>query len=408
MLHILGQPRALAHLQRAVHSGRLASTWIFAGPPGVGKFNAALAMAKTCLCDHPISTSNCQAGVSRVPALPDDFILTLPCNTCESCIAIEHSNHPDLHVVSRQLIRYHDKSGKSKGTTLSIDVIRGEITGNASEEHRVEAKLYKRSQRNRGKWFIIDEADLMEFPAQNSLLKALEEPPPASYLMMITASPGELLSTIRSRSQIVLFSALPEAVVVTVLKQRGATSEQAGLLARLSGGSLGRALAWFDQEETVAPARPTKVGTATKTKAAKPSADVFTWVQQITAGLDNLANGRCVSMELAATIQSQAEEYAQRSLKQDPLASKDRAIRDGVAVMLGFIAAWFDDRLRNRVGSAVSIPLPSTVHALPESVIAECLRIGRKAEAQLDANAHVGLLLATTTTAWEQAMAARG
>ena len=403
MLHIQGQPRALAHLQRAIHSGRLASTWIFAGPPGVGKFNAALAMAKTCLCDQPVYKPNREADESRLVTLPDEFILTLPCGTCESCRAVEHGTHPDLHVVSRQLIRYHDKSGKSKGTTLSIQVIRGEITGDDSEDHRVEARLYKRSQRNRGKWFIIDEADLMELPAQNSLLKALEEPPPGSYLIMITASPGELLSTIRSRSQIVLFAALPEAVMVTVLIQRGASTEQSRLLARLSGGSLGRALGWFDPEPTVA--RSTKIGGAAKTKAEKASADVFTWVRHLTAGLENLAHGRGGSVELAATIHSQAEEYAQQSVKRDPLASKDRAMRDGVAVMLGFAGEWFDDRLRNRVGSQVSIPLPCTIHALPESVIVECLQIGRKAEAQLDANAHVGLLLATTTTAWEQAMA---
>lgn len=405
MLDIQGQPRALAHLQRAINCGRLASTWIFAGPPGVGKFKTARAMAKACLCDQPIRMPNRETGDRHLATLPDDFVLTQPCGTCESCVAVEHGTHPDLHIVSRQLIRYHDKSGKSKGTTLSIQVIRGEITGDDSEDHRVEAKLYKRSQRNRGKWFIIDEADLMELPAQNSLLKALEEPPPGSYLIMITASPGELLSTIRSRSQIVLFSALSDTVIVNALKQRGATMEQAELLARLSCGSLGRALAWFNQEDAPTDVRPTKAATTAKPKSEKPAADVFTWVRHLTAGLDNLANGRGGSLELAATIHSQAEQYAQREMKRDPLTSKDRAIRDGVAVLLGFVAAWFDDRLRNRVGSPVSMPLPSSVQALPESTIAECLSIIRKAEVQLDANAHVGLLLAATATAWEQAMA---
>ena len=405
MLNILGQPRALAHIQRAIHSGRLASTWIFSGPPGVGKFKTALAMAKTCLCDHPVHKPNREAGDDAVTALPDDFILTLPCGTCQSCLAVEHASHPDLHLISRQLIRYHDKSGTSQGTTLSIQVIRGEIIGDDSEDHRVEAKLYKRSQRNRGKWFIIDEADLMELPAQNSLLKALEEPPPGSYLIMITASPGELLSTIRSRSQIVLFSSLPNVVIVKALKDRGATPEQAGLLARLSGGSLGRSLAWFHPQESIASNRPAKPGATNKAQAEKSAVDVFTWVRHLTACLDNLANGRGGSIELAAAIHSQAEQYAQRELRRDPLASKNRAIRDGVAVMLGFIAAWFDDRMRNRVGSPVSNPLPSSVHALSEHAIIECLRIGRTAEVQLDANAHVGLLLAATSTAWEKAMA---
>ncbi len=207
MLNVQGQPRAIALLQRAIRTARLAHTWIFAGPPGVGKGLLAVELARTMLCDAPQTRPNGRA----VPPLPADFMLRLPCGVCESCRAVAMDSHPDLHVITKELIRYHDKTGKSKGTTLGIDVIRGEITGDTDTGK--EAKIYKRSFRGRGKWFIIDDADLMEGPAQNCLLKTLEEPPPESYLVMITASPQDLLPTIRSRSQIVLFNALPEDVV---------------------------------------------------------------------------------------------------------------------------------------------------------------------------------------------------
>src|SRR5271170_4647286 len=229
MLNIQGQDRAITHLQRVLASGRLASTWIFFGPAGVGKFSTALALAQTSLCENPQHRPNRAGSQKSLAGLPDDFQLMLSCGQCESCKAVDFRTHPDLHVVSKNLIRYHDRKGTSKGTTLSIQVIRGEITGDDSPEHRVEPKLYHRPVRGRGKWFIIDEADLMELPAQNALLKALEEPPPQSFIVMITGSPSRLLSTIRSRSQIVEFRPLPAAILATQLKERGVNEAQARL-----------------------------------------------------------------------------------------------------------------------------------------------------------------------------------
>ena len=236
MLQIQGQSRAIAQLQRAIAAGRLGHTWLFAGPPGVGKFTLALALAKAMLCDRPATAVNQDQGRPRVAQLPPDFVLRVACGACESCRAVDAGNHQDLHVITKELIRFHDRGGKSKGTTLSIQVIRGEITGDDSPDHQVEAKIYKRSFRGRGKWFIIDEADLMEAPAQNALLKTLEEPPPESYLVMITTSPQELLPTIRSRSQIVLLNALPDAVIVQRLLGQGVNPDDADLLARLAHG----------------------------------------------------------------------------------------------------------------------------------------------------------------------------
>jgi DNA polymerase III delta prime subunit len=401
MLNIQGQSTALAHTQRVIHSGRMASTWIFSGPSGVGKFHAALEMAKTSLCDQPVHRLNDDHGQLLNALLEPDFLLTLPCGVCDSCKAIEFRNHPDLHLVSRDLIRYHDRSGKSKGTTLSIQVIRGEIIGDDSPEHRVEPKLYKRSQRGRGKWFIIDDADLMEVPAQNALLKALEEPPPQNYIIMITTSPTELLSTIRSRSQFVQFRELPFSIMVPELRQRGADDIQARLLARLSGGSLGKAITFL--QATVVPDRDD--GEKSTAKNAPPDLPAFPqWVQTISSVLDNLMAGRDGGMALAAVIQKSAEQYAKVMLKRDPLASKDRAVRDGVGLMLGFVAAWLDDRLRHATGAAIIAPLPSHAQAMNAAAAQECIAISRQAEIQADMNAHLGVLLAATCTAIENTM----
>ena len=401
MLNIQGQSTALAHTQRVIHSGRIASTWIFAGPTGVGKFHTAVEMAKTGLCDNPVHRPNGHNGELFNALLEPDFVLTLPCGRCESCKAVEFRTHPDLHVVSRELIRYHDRSGKSKGTTLSIQVIRGEIIGDDSPEHRVEPKIYKRSQRGRGKWFIIDDADLMEIPAQNALLKTLEEPPPQNYIILITTSPTELLSTIRSRSQFVQFRDLSFSVMVPQLVKRGADEAQAKLLARLSGGSLGRAIIFM--QAVIASDREERVKPGSKTSATDQPAFPH-WISTISATLDNIFTGRDGGMALAEVIQKSAEQYAKTMLKRDPLASKDRLVRDGVGLMLSFVAAWLDDRLRCTTGAQIIAPLPSHVQGIPPANAQECIAVCRQAEMQADMNAHIGVLLASTCTAIEQAL----
>ena len=400
MLNIQGQPRAIAHLQRVLGSGRLASTWIFFGPPGVGKFSTALALAKTCLCENPQQRANGAGTKKSLAGLSDDFQLTLACGHCDSCNAVEFSSHPDLHIVSRNLIRYHDRGGKSKGTTLSINVIRGEITGDDSPEHRVEPKLYHRPIRGRGKWFIIDEADLMELPAQNALLKALEEPPLNSYIVMITRSPGELLGTIRSRSQIVEFRPLPAAVLAAQLKQRGVDESHARLLARLTDGSLGHALAWL--QDPGGKHEDEDQADGEKEEFSGPA--IFQWIQRLSGAMDNLLLGRSGGMTAAQIVQSCAEQYAKIILRHDPLSSKDRAVRDGAIVMLGFISEWFDDRLRYALGAQIEASLPSGTQALKPEIVDRCMNACRRAQAELDRNAHVGLLLAATATDWEQAM----
>ncbi|HVX86013.1 MAG TPA: DNA polymerase III subunit [Phycisphaerae bacterium] len=411
MLTVLGQPRALAQLQRSLASGRLAATWIFAGPPGVGKMRAAIQLAKTVLCDHPRR----QPNGDTFPMLPPDFPLTLPCDACESCRAIDNKgggSHPDLHLVTKELIRYHDKSGTSKGTTLSIHVIRGEITGDPAENK--EAKIAKRSFRGKGKFFIVDEAELMELPAQNALLKTLEEPPPHTYLILITPSPQELLSTIRSRSQIVTFSELPTDVIIPGLIGAGVPSNDAALLARLARGSLGRALRWaddiriIDEKNAKAADRKAKAKTDAPDDDDDDNAQPFTpggilgWTRDLAAALDNLVAGRQSASAVAEVIASAAAQYSKLHLVHDKLASADRAKRDGIALMMTIAAEWFADRLRHGLGVPSATLLPGQTGALDHALVPKLIATARAAESEIDLNANDKILLAATTTMWEK------
>lgn len=104
---IFGQERALAAIRTAYEADRLPHGLIFAGPVGVGKATTAAALGKLFLCEKPKGDE--------------------PCGKCESCKLFAAGNHPDFHVITKELIRYHDKTGKSKGIELSIQVIRPEL-----------------------------------------------------------------------------------------------------------------------------------------------------------------------------------------------------------------------------------------------------------------------------------------
>ncbi len=396
---VLGQAPAEAQLQRAVAHHRLGHTMIFAGPEGVGKFRTALALAKTCLCDHPVITHNAQA----LPNLPPGAPIKTFCNHCEACHAVDGGVHPDVHVITRDLIRYHDRGGKSKGTTLSIQVIRGEITGNDNPDAPAEAKIYKRPARGPSKWFIIDEAHLMEIPAQNSLLKTLEEPPPNSYLVLLTVAPEDLLSTIRSRSQVVPFHPLPEKLIAAALSQRGLPADTVAVISHIAQGSLGAALKFSDdltliEKENEAADKPTKKppekpGAKTEDKRPFTPGGVVAWSAEIARLLDALISGRTGATALAEALLGFSGEFADLALLRDPLASKDRAARDGLILLLRIAADHLATHLRRQLAAGADTEACDCYLELIEQA--------RQAESQIDRNAHIPMALAALTHAWE-------
>src|SRR4051812_26017693 len=220
---ILGQPEAIDSLRRAYLADRLPHGLIFAGPVGVGKATTARALAHVFLCERPT----------------DDQ----PCGACESCRVFAAGNHPDYHVIVKEHIRYHDRTGKSKGIDLSIHVLRPELIEPAG----------RKPVMGRGKVFVVEQAETMNPQAQNSLLKTLEEPAGRSLIVLLTDQPNALLPTIRSRRQTVRFAALDPDVVARGLAGGGIDKAMAARAAALAGGSLGTALKWIE-DDVVGPA----------------------------------------------------------------------------------------------------------------------------------------------------------
>jgi DNA polymerase III subunit delta' len=204
---IIGQEKALALLQRALANNRLHHAYLFTGPEGVGKRSAAgmLAMALHCL-------------EKRGDA----------CGRCIECARIRNRNHPDIREVE-------PLPGKKE---ITIQQIRD-----------MEKDLQFRSFSGGRKIAILDPAALLNQPSQNALLKTLEEPPQDSLLILISTSAGALLPTLRSRCLRVSFGPIPrELLAAFLISRKGMAVEEAQLLAALSMGSPGVALAMCGNE----------------------------------------------------------------------------------------------------------------------------------------------------------------
>ncbi len=244
---VIGQPRAVDALRRAVASGRVPHAYLFVGPEGTGKRAAALALAQALECER------------RADGEAD------PCGACPPCQKVRRMVHPDVHVylpqpkdaaaadVAERLRRLGgdpyaevgfgrrpslDDPAKTSGKQALYAVARVREIGR---------DLRYRPAEGRRKVAVLTDADRMNEAAANAFLKGLEEPTPSTVLVLTAPRPDRLLPTILSRCQRLRFDPLPpEAVEAALVERRGTEPAQAALLARMADGSYTRALELAD------------------------------------------------------------------------------------------------------------------------------------------------------------------
>ena len=210
---LLGHEHTERELRRLAEGGRLPHALLLTGPRGIGKATLAFRLTR--------------------------FLLAQPADRADSGLVVDPASnafrrvasgvHADLLTVERA---YDPRRRRLRSDIIVEDVreISGFMRLTAAEEG----------------WriVIVDGAEEMNRNAANALLKILEEPPHRALLLLISHSPGQLLPTIRSRCRRCPLAALPQPLVVELLERyrTGLESSEAEALARLAGGSIGRAI----------------------------------------------------------------------------------------------------------------------------------------------------------------------
>ncbi len=214
---IEGQPKAVETLKLALSREAVPHALLFQGPDGVGKELAAVALAEALTC----------------PEAPG-----VGCGECSSCKRVTKRNHPDVTWVlpeDEQVVR--GWAGRSDfDHTPSRDI-------RIEQVRQLQERLAFRALESKYKVALLVEAHAMNPPAQNALLKTLEEPPAGTVLVLVSSAPDKLLPTIRSRCAKVNFAPLPVDFIAShIAKARKLKDADAQQVAAMAGGSLSRAL----------------------------------------------------------------------------------------------------------------------------------------------------------------------
>jgi DNA polymerase-3 subunit delta' len=180
-----GQAPVVAQLKQAAQGETgLTHAWLFTGPPGSGRSNAAKAFAAALNCEQ-------------------DDVTMRGCGDCAACHTILGETHSDVTFV------------RTEKVTITID-----------EARELVSKAGDRPATGRWRIIVVEDADRMAERTTNVLLKAIEEPTPRTIWMLCAPSPADVLVTIRSRCRPVSLRLPPASDVADLLVRRDGVERQ--------------------------------------------------------------------------------------------------------------------------------------------------------------------------------------
>ena len=203
---IRGNTPLVEQLRRSAASGRSSHAYLFLGGAGAGKRLIANTFAKALQCE----------GEKR------------PCDSCKSCHAFNHGNHPD--VIYFQPLK--------NGKTYTIEDVREQLLETVDlKPFQYEKKIY-----------IIEKVDTLNIQSQNALLKTLEEPPAHAVFLLLAERAEAFLPTILSRVVVMKIRPLSAETIADYLMQAGHLAEESHILSAYAQGRIGQALELVEDE----------------------------------------------------------------------------------------------------------------------------------------------------------------
>lgn len=312
---------------RLAGAGAMTHAWLFTGPPGSGRSVAARAFAAALQCRTPAPGG---AG----------------CGHCPECHQVLVGTHPDVALVVPE------------GLSLGVGEAREIITRSS-----------RSPTRRRWQVTLIEDADRLTEDGTNALLKALEEPPPHSVLLLCAPSTEDLLPTVRSRCRLVALRTPPAAVIAQVLVERdGVDPAMAAFAARAAQGHIGRARRLATDEQAraeradvlVLPRSLSTVSSALRAAkdlvdAAKDESDRRTGTRdaQERASLETALGVGATGKGTAGAVRGSAG--AVKELEKRQKSRGTRTSRDALDRALVDLAAFYRDVLVLQLGTGAEL-----------------------------------------------------
>ena len=277
---VIGQSAIKQRLIQSVNEERVSHAQLFAGPPGSGKLALAIAYAQFVAC------TNRQADDS--------------CGECPSCKKYKKLIHPDLHFVFPVIKTPKFKEPVSDNFLeewrimiaknpyfnsdqwfefIGVENAQGLIYSHQSEE--IIRKLNLKSYESEYKVMIIWLPEKMHVACANKLLKMIEEPPVKTLFVLITENEEDIISTIRSRCQLII---IPPIDSVLIEKAISALPEAEGFdlrnIVHLSKGNYGKAIELLEPDEQTL-FNLERFKELMRYSYGRKFGDLFKWVDQV-------------------------------------------------------------------------------------------------------------------------------
>jgi len=200
---LIDQEAVIATLKDAVAASKdstnntqgMTHSWLFTGPPGSGRSNAAVAFAAALLCE--------KSG----------------CSVCTNCLTVKIGSHADVELIH------------TEGLSIKVDEVRELITRTSWSPSVGNYRVV-----------VIEDADRLTESAANALLKVIEEPGARTVWLLCAPTLTDVLPTIRSRCRhLTLRTPSIRAVAKLLIERDGVDPELAEFAASAVQGHIGRA-----------------------------------------------------------------------------------------------------------------------------------------------------------------------
>ncbi|MCM0622668.1 DNA polymerase III subunit delta' [Nocardioides bruguierae] len=338
---LVGQHRVTGTLAAAASGKGMTHAFLFTGPPGSGRSNAAMAFA---------AALQCERGPGREAG----------CGQCQACRTVLAGSHPDVTRVRTDSVQFLVRDARDMVRKAAMSPVTG-----------------------RWQVIVVEDADRFNESSGNAVLKAVEEPGPRTVWLLCAPTVEDVLPTIRSRCRLVTL-ATPSAPEVAefLVRTAGVSDGLAAYAARASQGHIGRAKALALDEATrnrrrevvKYPRRLTGIGAAMTAAAnlaevAKEEADAITSEQDARekADLDQAFGyedkGRR-PREYASALKDMTENQKRRARRR-VLDVVDRSLmdlvsvyRDAIALAVGAPGALVNEEIRDEIEEVVRASTP--------------------------------------------------